>query len=293
MSLPKRLGIILLIFTIAGTYYFITRQLNGRSAPATLPVPVTFFCSNNGSMQAVFATGSVALTLSDGRSLSLPQMMSGSGARYEATTTGVDIFFWNKGDNAFISENEATTYVDCTAAHVVSSDVSGYDVYSDQSKSFSFTFPTDFSIAGSAVGYTQDWSVNATTSGMVLAHIEVPKSFEAGTNFGDARFTVGTSADPSAIAECLTSPKGNYGSTTPVTMNGVPFTKITFTGAGAGNRYDTTSYRAVRGNQCYAVEYTIHYGVIENYPVGTVKEFDEARVQSALEKMVQSFQFLP
>jgi|ERR1035437_5727008 membrane-bound inhibitor of C-type lysozyme len=294
MSLLKRLGIVLLIFAIAGTYYFITRQPKVQPAVVTPPVPVTFFCTIGGKFQVIFATSSVALLLSDGRTLSLPQTMSGSGVRYEATTTGADIVFWNKGDNAFITENEKTTYEDCTAARVVLAETAGYETYTDQPKSFTFTLPTDFSIAGSAVGYSQDWwSVDATTTGAVLAHVTVSKEYMPGTNFGDAWFTVGTSADPSAIAECLTNPKGNFGSTTLVTINGASFTKITFTGAGAGNRYDTTSYRTVRDNQCYAVEYTIHYGVIENYPVGAVKEFDEAKVQMALEGLVQSFRFLP
>jgi hypothetical protein len=87
------------------------------------------------------------------------------------------------------------------------------------------------------------------------------------------------------------SPNKNSG-TTQVNIGGLPFTKVSFQGAGAGNRYDTTSYRVVRDNQCYAVEYTIHYGVLENYPKGSVKAFDEAKVQSALDEVAQSFQFL-
>jgi len=294
MSLTKRLGIILLIFAIAGTYYFITRQQKEQPATIIPPVSVTFFCTIGGKFQATFATSSIALLLSDGRTLSLPQTMSGSGVRYEATTTGADVVFWNKGDNAFITENDTATYEDCTAARVAPAETTGNETYTNQSKSFTFTLPTDFSIAGSAMGYSQDWwSVDATTTGMVLAHVTVPKEYMPGTNFGDAWFTVGTSADPSAIAECLTNPKENFGSTTPVTINGVPFMKIAFAGAAAGNRYDTTSYRTVRGGQCYAVEYTIHYGVIENYPAGAVKEFDEAKAQAALEGLVQSFRFLP
>ncbi len=128
---------------------------------------------------------------------------------------------------------------------------------------------------------------------MVLAKIDVPKDFEPGTNFVDAWFTVGTSADPAAVAACLMNLAGNQSTATPVVLGGTPFTELQFSGAAADNRYDTTSYRTVRDNQCYAVEYTIHYGAFENYPAGAVKEFDEAKVQNALDEVARSFRFLP
>lgn len=293
MSVSKLSQIAFFILVVIAAVYMATHNPvieTHNVAPAT----VTFFCSSGGEVQATFATSSVALILPDGRSLTLPQTVSGSGVRYEATTTGADIVFWSKGDNAFITENKKTTYEDCTAARVASAENAGYETYTDQAKSFTFTLPTDFSIAGSAVGYSQDWSVDATTTGMVLAHIEVPKSYEPGTNFGDARFTVGVSTDASAVASCLTNPSGNVSaSPVVVSINGTSFTKLPFSDAAAGNRYDTTSYRTVRSGECYVLEYTIHYGNIQNYPSGAVQEFNEAKVEAALEGLVQSFRFLP
>lgn len=257
------------------------------------PSADTFYCDNTQTIQATFATSSVALMLSDGRMFSLPQAVSASGARYEATTTaGVDTVFWNEGDDAFLTEGAKTTYQDCTAAKVAASDAPGYETYTSQEGTFSFAFPTDFSVAGSAVGYGPNWSAPATTSGMVLAKIVVPQSYEAGTNFGDAWFTVGTSADPSAVATCLDTLAGPQSTSTVVTIGDTKFTELAFSGAGAGNRYDTTSYRAVKSGQCYAIEYTVHYGVFENYPKGAVKEFDEAKVTAALDEVARSFRFL-
>lgn len=46
------------------------------------------------------------------------------------------------------------------------------------------------------------------------------------------------------------------------------------TGAGAGNRYEETVYALPDTNPCIAVRYFIHYGVIDNYPPGSVHEFD-------------------
>jgi hypothetical protein len=136
--------------------------------------------------------------------------------------------------------------------------------------------------------------VNATTSGMVLAMINVPQSYEAGTNFADAKFTVGTSADPSALATCLTyNPTGGPKTLSATsTVNGTTYTVFQSSDAGAGNFYDTTSYRTVRGSQCYAIEYTIHYGNFQNYPKGSVKQFDETALKSQLDAIAQSFMFL-
>ena len=135
---------------------------------------------------------------------------------------------------------------------------------------------------------------NATTSGMVLAQINVPQSYEAGTNFADAKFTVGTSADPSAVATCLTyNPTGGPTTkSTTATINGTTYTVFQSSDVGAGNHYDTTSYRTMRNSQCYVIEYTIHYATFQNFPAGTVTQFDEAGLKTKLDAVAQSFKFL-
>jgi membrane-bound inhibitor of C-type lysozyme len=74
---------------------------------------VVFACKDDKTIDATFYADRVDLTLSDGRSMSLPQTMSGSGIRYaNAEETFV---FWSKGDTAFVTEGaDATeTYSDC------------------------------------------------------------------------------------------------------------------------------------------------------------------------------------
>lgn len=96
----------------AGAYY------DGLCAPETAGdvVQADFRCAEDRSIDAVFSNGernSVSLALSDGRSLSLPQGPSGSGARY--ANDGDRVVFWNKGDTAFLVEDGRTTYRDCVA----------------------------------------------------------------------------------------------------------------------------------------------------------------------------------
>lgn len=74
---------------------------------------VVFACKDDKTIDATFYADRVDLTLSDGRSLSLPQTMSGSGIRY--ANADETIVFWSKGDTAFVTEgaDETETFSDC------------------------------------------------------------------------------------------------------------------------------------------------------------------------------------
>jgi putative hemolysin len=94
----------------AGAFY------NGLCTPGTAgsTVHARFRCQGGSTVDAVFSNGaqsSVSLQLSDGRALTLPQGLSGSGARY--ADAGERFVFWNKGDTAFIDENGRPTYAGC------------------------------------------------------------------------------------------------------------------------------------------------------------------------------------
>jgi membrane-bound inhibitor of C-type lysozyme len=248
---------------------------------------VTYFCTQ-GTFDALFTDGQVELTLGT-RKVTLPQVRSGSGIRYEAN--GLTLV--GKGSNALLTENGMTTYDNCLAGNVSASGAgTGLRAFEDAGHTFTFIYPTAFMLSGGEMGYTQSWRINATTSGLVLAVVTVPRTYEPGTNFADAKFTVGVSSDPSAITLCAVAANGDIaqGQTT---LNGITFNKFTFGGAGAGNFYDTTSYRTIYDGDCYVVEYTIHSTNIANYPPERgIKEFNKAKVQDALLGIVKSFTFI-
>jgi len=92
--------------------------LLASSGPLHAKEPIataTFVCADDNSIVAKFYADEVALTLSDGRDLALPQAMSGSGARY--ANADESIVFWNKGNTAFLTEgaDDTMTYKDCVA----------------------------------------------------------------------------------------------------------------------------------------------------------------------------------
>ena len=161
------------------------------------------------------------------------------------------------------------------------------NVYS--SAGFSFVPVADYKVETSSSAAT--WRSNTQVPGTLLALVTIPQSFQPQTNFGDARFTIGMSSNAQAIQECDTESNGERAKGT-VIINGVTFTRFTLTEAAAGNYYDTTGYRTLRNNTCYAVEYTIHSTNLRNYdPKMGIKEFNTQMVTAALENMAQSFKF--
>jgi len=88
------------------------------AAPAFAETPIataTYRCEGDKGIDATYYPDSVDLTLTDGRSLELPQVISGSGTRYANADESFQ--FWSKGDTAFVTEgsDESMTFKDCLA----------------------------------------------------------------------------------------------------------------------------------------------------------------------------------
>jgi membrane-bound inhibitor of C-type lysozyme len=84
---------------------------------AVPPKQVLFKCKDGKTISASFYPSDdkfVDLVLSDGRNMSVPRAMSGSGARYAKSDES--FVFWNKGDTAFITEGASSTetYSNCS-----------------------------------------------------------------------------------------------------------------------------------------------------------------------------------
>ena len=151
--------------------------------------------------------------------------------------------------------------------------VSGDSIFTDQAKTFSFSYPKKYSISNNGI-------------------VTIPKSFQAGTNFSEAIFLVNDSQASLDVKNCLIATNGEQ-SKGLQTIKGINYTKITLSDAGAGNFYDRTSYRTLRNNHCYSIEYTIHSTNIGAYsPDQGIKEFDKVAVVNLLEAMVRNVNFL-
>jgi len=95
------------------------------------------------------------------------------------------------------------------------------------------------------------------------------------------------------VRECLSPSTEGPTSATTTTINGVSFTVLKSSDAGAGNYYETTSYRTVHANKCYSVEYTVHSAQIENYPTSyNLTSFDETKINTLMQNIVGTFKFI-
>lgn len=74
--------------------------------------------------------------------------------------------------------------------------------------------------------------------------------------------------------------------------NGITYSVEHGNDAGAGNFYEETVYAVQGSYPCLAIRYFIHSTNIENYPPGTVKEFDKTKLLATFDKMRASFGIL-
>lgn len=69
---------------------------------------------------------------------------------------------------------------------------------------------------------------------------------------------------------------------------GVQYSVASSSEAAAGNRYEEIVYALPGSKPCTAVRYFIHSTVVENYPEGTVREFDRAALLAEFDKIRRS-----
>jgi hypothetical protein len=162
---------------------------------------------------------------------------------------------------------------------------------------WSIAYPIDFDATDHYLpAPTDNWRQgNPGGPGLQPFTLAIPRTFEPQTNFAEATLTVGVSSDTSAVAQCLaiepTGPPSQLPTSTE-TFNGTVFTVLHLSDAGAGNLYDTTSYRTLHAGQCWAVEYTIHSSEIGNYPPEYgLQPFDAAKLHDVLDRIVGTFKF--
>lgn len=278
--MSRTIAIMLVIAAIVGLGVYKTSR--HKAVAPTIEAPSMYFC-REGVLKVTYGTDTVTLRLLDGRTITLPQTLSGSGVRYESG----EMTFVTKGDYGTFSENSTTSYTDCILG------IDESNTFTDGSHRFSFRHTNDMTISGGSAVYDTNWRNNVPTLGQRMVVGTISRDVQPLTNFAGAIFTVGTSADPDAVRDCLIPTNGEVAKGV-ATINAVAYQKFILGDAAAGNYYDTTSYRTLRDEQCYAVEYTIHSTNIGNYdPSQGIKEYNTHAVVSVLELAAQSFTFLP
>lgn len=145
--------------------------------------------------------------------------------------------------------------------------------YTDSEAGFSLNYPNDFTI-------DQSYTYQELGPGKEIGGVKftIPASLKSGTNLGSDSY-ISVEEIPqtqNCNAGLFLDQQGGFSGVQTVTDNGTTYSVASTTGAGAGNRYFETIYSIPGTSPCFAVRYFIHYGVIENYPPGSTKEFDQS-----------------
>ncbi len=164
--------------------------------------------------------------------------------------------------------------------------------YVDPVYHFSLNYDLPFTIASSDVLENSSWSNNSAAPGQKLVMVVISRDFMPKTNFSEALISVGVSQDKSAVKDCLIATNGETAAGT-VVIGGTTFTKLAFNDAAAGNLYDTTMYRTIKGSSCFSLESIIHTTNIGAYdPSQGITAFDKSKIDTLVAPAVNSFKFL-
>lgn len=268
--------------------FYFTNKNKPEDISPVIPVPVaqaTFLCKDNKTIEATFyegeeipvepgempiPTGRVKLVLSDGRSFDLPQTISASGVRY--ANSDESFVFWNKGNGALVLENnEERNYVGCI---VLSPDPGGLpNTYLNNEIGFSIRYPEGYSVDASY--QYQGFGTGKEIQGVKFI---IPEKIAEGTNLSS--FDTGISVETISLNNSTENCNANlflYGDVQSDIINddGKEYSFAVRTEGAAGNYYEEQVWALVDTNPCLAVRYLIHSTAIENYPEGTISEFNK------------------
>lgn len=288
--MKKYVYALLILLVIGAIIFAVMRRQYLMSRASTEPIAdVSYMCNAGKTIEAKYYQGeskpspgpdqppipggSVSVALSDGRSYHLSQTISADGIRYANADEA--FVFWSMGNGALVLENDQEkSYIGCIK--VVDNPGGLPQVYESGSQGFSLRYPPDYTVDESY--RYQEFGPDHEIAGVKFT---IPSSVTEGTNLAsDSYFSIEQIPQASACTADRLLDRGPREKATTISDSGTDYSFASTTGAGAGNRYEETVYALPGTNPCIAVRYFIHYGVIENYPPGAVKQFDEAALKA-------------
>lgn len=156
-------------------------------------------------------------------------------------------------------------------------------VYANAEYGVTLRYGTDFILQPTNEGASFYWS-RETVPAKTLFRIVLPKSFQPNTNFSEATLSFYATDDSLSAKNCLTAQNGEV-------ANGMKNNWAVFRlgDAGAGNYYETTSYRMLKNGACVALDAVVHSVNVGNYPPELgIKEFDHQAVEQKLAEVLDT-----
>jgi len=165
--------------------------------------------------------------------------------------------------------------------------------YNDARYGFTIQYPPNFEFNLGGL-FPSQWVYFDSFPGEKILSLTISRADYASTTLAQANINIAVSRDSRAVVGCLKPQSGlNESQKADQVIKGITFKQFTSAGAGAGNYYETISFRTIRDNDlCYALEITIHSTNLANYPPEFgIKEFDRQKVITELMKILQTFKF--
>lgn len=156
-------------------------------------------------------------------------------------------------------------------------------VYQNTAKGFSISYLPGYLV-------DESYTYQELGPGQDIAGVKftIPATLSSGTNLSADSY-LSVELLPGAINSCSAERfLDNPTSAGFVDVNDHRYSIATADGAGAGNRYKETIYATPIMNGCLAVRYFIHYSVFENYPAGTIGQFDQQALLNQFNKIRQT-----
>lgn len=173
--------------------------------------------------------------------------------------------------------------------------VVGWRSYSNATYGISLKYPIEFTLKAGQSDPRSQWQLSGLENGTEIFSLQILRSFQPRSNFVEATLRVLFSRDPGDVKDCLKLPssRGYQNANSKRTIGGVVFNKWTRSEAEVGNFYEFTNYRALRNGGCQVIEYVIHDTSLSNYSEeARVKQYDKPLVQSVLESILYTIQFV-
>lgn len=276
-------------------------SVSTTTAPAQEPVLIAsavYICDTDLSINASYydlpnaalpasdampvPTGYVTLTLPEARTLSLNQTISASGVRY--ANADESIVFFNKGTGIQFSETVVTPDKFTNCIQVAAETATQTNIYHDGTLGYTLRYPETFIVDTEhayAIGGTK------TIPGVSFT---IPDSVATGTNLSNDTYIAVESAKLGDDGSCLADRfLLSAATSTEMTFDGGPtYMVATSTDAGAGNRFEETVYARATKTECLILRSVIHYSVFENYPAGTIEEFDRESLTTSFDEIRNS-----
>lgn len=282
MAISMKRNTLIIIATIIFAALFLYLLIFNKTA-IPVYINVSYVCKDNKTIEVAISerfphkdigpdgkpipNGQVHIKLSDGRVMDLSQTLSASGVRY--ANNDESFIFWSKGNSALVLEdNKEKSYIGCILVKDKPQGSNLDQVYLNN----------DFGFTLRHSGYSVDdkfvYSINSTRQIRGVRFL-IPNYIRQGTNLSsDSYISVETIPRKyNCRAELFL--EGNSASKE-ITENQITYSVASSSGAGAGNRYEEIVYAFPDTNPCMGVRYFIHFGAIQNYDFGAVKEFDRS-----------------